>query len=233
MKIAISLLAIALICGCASEPTLRKQLDAKAAGFKQKAPAEKIKLYEGGIEQVRATGIERTAKNVGDGAPDFALSDASGKTVKLSDLLKKGSVVLTWYRGGWCPYCNIALAAMQKKLPEIKAQGAELVAISPELPGKAAATAKKVQLDFTVLSDVGNKVARQYGVAFKLPDPIAKAYSGFFDIEAYNGDRSNVLPMAATYVIDTKGVIRWAFVDADYKKRAEPADVVAALRRLK
>jgi len=214
-------------------PALGARLEAKAEAFRSKAPTDKQKLYASGIEQVRSSGVEKSARNVGDRAPDFTLPDAAGKPVHLADLLRRGPVVLTWYRGGWCPYCNLTLSAMQESVPAIEQQGATLVAVSPELPGKAAATVKNGGLKFTVLSDRGNQVARAYGIAYTLPAEIAASYRGFFKIEEYNGDRSNVLPLAATYVIDSRGVIRWAFVEADYKKRAEPADILAALKKLK
>ena len=139
--------------------------------------------------------------------------------------------MLTWYRGGWCPYCNIALRGFQKKLPEIRDEGASLVAISPETPDNSLSTAEKDHLEFEVLSDHGNKVAQAYGVAYKLPAVIAEQSRA--RLTKYNRDDSGTLPLGVTYVIDREGVIRYAFVDADYRKRAEPSDVLAALRGLK
>ena len=123
------------------------------------APPERIKRYEQGIEEVRKSGATEKALKVGDRAPDFELPDATGKKVKLSDLKARGPVVVTWYRGGWCPYCNIALRGFHKSLPEIRAAGASLVAISPETPDNSMSTTEKNHLDYEVLSDKGNKVA--------------------------------------------------------------------------
>ena len=137
---------------------------------------------------------------------------------------------MTWYRGGWCPYCNIALRGFHKSLPEIRAAGATLVAISPETPDNTLSTAEKNHLDFEVLSDHGNKVAHAYGVAYKIPRVIAEQFKGRLDLARHNGDESGTLPLGATYVIDREGTIRYAFVDADYRKRAEPSHVLAAVR---
>ena len=211
---------------------VRKELEEFREKSSKNAPPERIRSYEQGIEEVRKSGVTDKALKVGDRAPDFELPDASGKKVKLSELLARGPVVVTWYRGGWCPYCNIALRGFQKRLPEIRAAGASLVAISPETPDNSLSTAEKNHLDFEVLSDRGNKVAHAYGVAYKIPQVIAEQFKGRLDLAKYNGDDSGTLPLGATYVIDREGIIRYAFVDADYRKRAEPSDVLAALRGL-
>ena len=210
---------------------VKQALEAFQKESAAKAPAERLKIYEEGIEYVKKSGVVEKALKVGDKAPDFALPDASGKTVKLSALLEQGPVVVTWYRGAWCPYCNIALRGFQKVLPEIKAEGASLVAISPQTPDNTAATVEKDDLGFEVLSDKGNKAAHAFGVAYKLPASLVAQFGG--RLAQFNGDSSNELPLGATYVIDRQGVIRYAFVDGDYRKRAEPSAVVAALKGLK
>lgn len=212
--------------------TLAAKLAARKQDFITRAPVDTARVYDEGVETVRKTGIELDAKNVGDTAPGFSLPNATGQTVRLAELLEDGPVVLTWYRGGWCPYCNIALRDLQERLPEFERLGATLVAVSPELPDKSLDTQEKNELEFVVLSDEGNRVAGAYGIAFKLPEPVVDKFRGRLDIPAYNGDESWSLPLAATYVIDRSGTIRWAFVDADYRNRAEPADVLEALRDL-
>ena len=211
---------------------VRKELDELRERSSKSAPPERLRAYEQGIEDVRKTGVTEKALKVGDKAPDFELPGATGKTVKLSDLLARGPVVVTWYRGGWCPYCNVALRGFQKTLPEIRSAGASLVAISPETPDNSLSTAEKGHLEFDVLSDKGSKVARAYGVSYKIPQVIVDQMKGRLDLAKRNGGDGDELPLGATYVIDRKGVIRYAFVDADYRKRAEPADVLAALRGL-
>ena len=211
---------------------VRKELDEFREKMAKAAPPERLRVYEQGIEEVRKSGVMEKALKVGDRAPDFELPDANGKTVKLSELIARGPVVVTWYRGGWCPYCNIALRGFRKSLPEIRSAGASLVAISPETPDNSLSTMEKNHLDFEVLSDRGSKVARAYGVSYKVPKVIAEQFKGRLDLAKLNGDDSGELPLGATYVIDREGVIRYAFVDADYRKRAEPSDVIAALRGL-
>jgi peroxiredoxin len=215
-----------------SAATLKPQLDAMRENFATKAPADVIALYDKGIRDVAAGGVTETALKVGAKAPEFTLPDANGESVALTTLLAKGPVVVTWYRGAWCPYCNIQLREYQKAMPELTALGANLVAISPQTPDNSLTTQQKNELSFNVLSDKSNAVAKQYGIAYTLPPEIAASFKGKLDLAKFNGDESNELPLSATYVIGTDGVIRYAFVDADYRNRAEPADIIAALRAL-
>lgn len=213
------------------EVSLQALLDEKKAGFELKASEEKKRIYQEGFDAVEKSGVLNRALNVGDVAPNFVLKNAIGEKVALSDYLKKGKVVLTWYRGGWCPYCNITLNQLQQELPEFIAAGANLIALTPELPDRSITTAEKHALEFEVLSDLGNKVARNYGIVFRLTDDVAKAYNEAFDMNGYNGDKSNELPLAATYVIGQDGKIEYAFLDIDYRKRAEPSDITAFLKK--
>jgi peroxiredoxin/YHS domain-containing protein len=211
---------------------LAEKLSAKQAEFAGKMRAETSALYERGIKDVGASGVLEGALRVGAAAPDFTLPDANGQSVTLSALLAKGPVVLTWYRGGWCPYCNIQLQEYQRDLSDFQSTGAQLVAISPQTPDNSLSTKEKNSLQFHVLSDAGSTVAKRYGVAYTLPEELTKSFKGKLDLAAINGDASNQLPITATYVIDPKGVITWAFVSEDYRTRAEPADVLAAVRAI-
>lgn len=213
-------------------PTLQSVLDSRKAEFNANASEDIKRIYRDGIASVEKSGILKSAKNVGDRAPDFTLHNSLGKSSSLADVLKKGPVVLTWYRGGWCPYCNLTLNRLQQELPKFKAEGANLVALTPELPDKSLSTREKHGLAFEVLSDIGNKVAREYGIVFKLTTDVAANYQKNFDLHSFNGDESDELPLPATYVIDREGIIRYAFVDADYRKRAEPAEIIEALKNL-
>ncbi len=213
--------------------SLRDRLDAKRAEFSKAAPADKAQSYQAGIESVAASGIYERAVKTGAKAPDFTLNNAQGEPTRLGELLKKGPVVLTWYRGGWCPYCNLALAALAEKLPEITAAGAQLVALTPELPEHAEATAKGHRLPFQVLSDVGNRVAREYGIVFKMTPDVAAAMQKGAKLHERNGDASDELPLSAAYVIAPDGTVTYAFLDADYRNRAEPARLVDALQAIK
>ncbi len=208
-------------------------LDAKRKTSAVKFTAEKQQVYADGIASVKNSGILGKALNVGDKAPDFALNNALNKSVSLYKELENGPVILTWYRGGWCPYCNITLHYLQEKLPEFKKAGATLIALTPELPDNSLSTSEKNNLEFTVLSDVANKVGKEYGVVFKLTNEVASVYEESFGLIKSNGDDSNELPLAATYVIDENGIIQYAFLDPDYRNRAEPAEIIAALESLK
>jgi peroxiredoxin len=177
-------------------------------------------------------GLARTALKAGDRAPAIALTNAKGAVVDVGPLLSRGPVIVTFYRGGWCPYCNLELKAFQQVLPEIKAAGASLVAISPEKPDDTISTAEKNALDFEVLSDIGQQVGRAFGLVYSFDDELKWAYRNFgLDIPAKNGADEWALPISATYVIDRDGVIVYAYTDADYRDRADPRDVLAALTR--
>ncbi len=218
----------------ASSPagSLQAEIDAIKASFAERASDETKRIYAEGIDAVADSGVVAQAKNVGDEAPAFTLPDATGSEVSLDSLLAEGPVVVVWYRGGWCPYCNLTLKAYQERLDEIRAAGATLVAISPETPDNALSTRDKQGLEFVVLTDANNAVAREYGVVFDLTEPVHENYNENFQLDAWNGQASGELPLAATYVIDRDGVIRWAFLDADYRERADPDEAVAALRTL-
>lgn len=216
-----------------ADSSLKAQLDSRKNAFGARASGPVKKTYAEGIQAVVDSGVVQQARQVGDMAPDFELINAAGKTVRLGDYLKKGPVILTWYRGGWCPYCNLALRAMQKELPAFKAQGATLIALTPELPDQSMSTAEKTELEFEVLSDLNNNIARDYGIVYKLTDGVASIYEDKFSLSANNGNNSNELPLATTYVINEDGEIIYAFLDADYRNRAEPADVVEALQALR
>jgi peroxiredoxin len=170
-----------------------------------------------------------SALNVGDRAPDFTLKNATGANVALSELLEKGPVILTWYRGGWCPYCNIALKDLQGGLPSFTAAGATLVAISPELPDHSLSTQEKHALSFPVLSDVGLTVADAYGISYTLDEATSTRYNAGFGLNTWNGDTSNRLPLPVTYVVNREGVIVYRFIDTDIRKRAPHADILKAL----
>lgn len=214
--------------------TLQSQLQARQTESSTQMPKEVITAFEEGIRAVADSGILKTAKQVGDRAPDFTLENAAGKQVPLRDLLAKGPVILTWYRGGWCPFCNLSLAALQKELPEFQAAGAQLVALTPELPDKALTTTEKNALKFEVLTDLNHEVGKTYGIAFKLTPQVRDLYKKFFSLTEFNGAAAgdDTLPLAATYIIGQDGIIRYAFLDADYRKRAEPSELAAFVKKL-
>ena len=212
--------------------TLSAQLAAYKEKFLQKADQRKIDVYEEGIQDVINKGLVASAVQPGDAFVDFTLSNATGAPITASELLKNGPLVLTWYRGGWCPYCNLTLRALQQVLPEIKALGANLVALTPELPDNSLKTSEKHALEFEVLTDQDNQVAKEYGLVFKLTPETAEYYKAAFDLKVYNGNDTDELPLAATYVINTDGKVSYAFLNADYRERAKPSELLEALRAL-
>lgn len=211
------------------------ELDAARDHYRNRViPPEKLKIMDGATEQLIASGLKFSALKQSDRVEDFILPDAHGRPVRLQALLEGGPVVISFYRGGWCPYCNIELRGLQRVLSEVEALGASLVAISPQLPDNSLSTEEKNRLTFPVLSDVGNRVARRFGIVFRLPDELLETYQAFhhglFDINGEAG--ASELPIPATYVLDRAGIIRLAYVEEDYTKRLDPQTVIEALRSL-
>ncbi len=210
----------------------------QAAELKEKAQArlgEKFRIVTGDMDRVRTSGVLDHALKLNETAPDFTLPDAFGHDVSLRDLLAKGPVVISFYRGEWCPYCNLELRAFQEVLPRMQALGASLVAISPEKPDGAMAATEKNNLTFTVLSDLHNVVARQFGVVFQIGEPLKDLSKNVFknDLALRNLDDSYELPVPATFVLDAAGTVRFAHVEVDYMTgRAEPEDLLAVLKTI-
>lgn len=213
--------------------TLQAQIQEMQQEFIKQVPKESLKVLQKTTEELVASGIAEKSLKKGDSIPDFSLPGAKGEMVSSKALLEKGPLVINFYRGGWCPYCNLELRAFQKALPEITALGAQLVAISPNLPDRSLSSIEQHSLKFEVLSDMGNKVARAFGLVFSLHEELRPLYKQFgIDIPAYNGDESYELPIPATYVVTSDGIIRYSFVNADYTKRLDPKEVTQILRNL-
>lgn len=184
--------------------------------------------------QLLRAGIGETALRAGEHFPDFLLPDAEGRLVSRDDLLAQGPAVLTFFRGDWCPYCRLALEALEAALPQIVAAGGTLTAIMPETGGRALAARRTLGLSHRVLADVDHGLASGCGVAFSVPAPYRRMLLGFgLDLAVRQGSEAWLLPVPATFVVGRDGVVAWAFVDADFTRRAEPGDVVAALRGLR
>lgn len=193
-------------------------------------PEETMNTLMSELQQLIASGIAEKATSQGDSFPNFALPNTDNETCSFSDLLANGPLVISFYRGAWCPYCNLEIKALQQRLPEINAAGGQLVAISPQLPDKSADQIVNSKLDFEVLSDIEKKLAKECGLVFTLPESLHPIYAAWqLDIPGHNGDNSFELPIPATYIIDTDGVVRYAHIDMDYTKRLEPNIIIERL----
>ena len=212
--------------------SLNAELDQFKAQFLAKFPAEKAAIMARADVELAATQIEQSALKVGDKAPSFTLPDASGKSVALAELLKNGPAIVVFYRGGWCPYCNLELRAYQRMLAEIKKAGGQLLAISPQSPDSSMNTSEKNALEYPVLSDTKTDVAKAFGILFTLPDYLQKLYAELGnDLPGINSAGAWTLPVPATFVIGTDGTIIARHVDTDYRKRMEPQDALNAITR--
>lgn len=210
-------------------PSLQSQLDE----IIEQIPESIRSRIKEDTSDLDASGVARGLA-VGDAAPNFTLPDALGRPVTLSDLLEKGPVALTFYRGEWCPFCNLQLRSLQEALPLFLEHDATLVAISPQAPDHALSLTEKHGLAYAVLSDVDQSVIRAYRVQFTLSGDLEDLQVNAFqnDPGTQNADHSRSLPVPATFVIDRRGVVRAAFVSADWRYRPEPTDIIAALESL-
>jgi peroxiredoxin len=210
--------------------------DVQPAGFSTAIPPKPHEVraaFAASFAELRESGILDRALGVGDRAPDFELPSANGINIRLSELRAVAPVVLVYYRGNWCPFCTRQLQGLQQALTNIHSEDAQLVAISPETATHGLDTQRQNQLGYPTLTDQGNAVAREFGLTYPVSADAAAQYAPFVDLAAHNGDASRELPLAATYVIDSAGIIRYAFVSVDFTERAEPAEILRVLRRLK
>ena len=213
--------------------SLNAQTQATLAEFLAALPALQQKVVADAFSQLLASQVAATAKRTGDPAPDFTLPNVGGRTLRLQEACAKGPVVLSFYRGSWCPFCNLELNALQQRLPDLRRLGARLIAVSPENPDASLSHAQKLQLEFDVLSDIGNGVAGEYGLIMTVDPALRPLYRDWgIALPSANGDETYQLPVPATYVIDCSGVIRAHFVDKDYTRRMEPDAIIEALESL-
>lgn len=202
---------------------LAQKLSTQFENFKKNAPSQIKDPVLASRENFIASYQISSAAKVGDTFPSFRLTNAVGKEVTRDELLAQGPLLITFYRGEWCPFCNMALIALQERVDYFKAKGVTLVAISPELPNSNLSTTEKHALKFQVLSDVGNKLAKELGILFAMPDSVRPAFDIMgHDLKGRNGDDSFELPLPATFLVDAKGIVRNSYVNPDYTKRIEP-----------
>ncbi len=216
-----------------TDQTLSEQTRQTLEAFVSNLPADQQATVSSAFEALMASDTASNAIKTGDKAPDFTLPSVRGGNLTLSDAFKDGPVVLSFYRGSWCPFCNLELNALQQRMDDIRACGARLIAVSPERPDNSLSHAEKLGLSFDVLSDLHNKVASDYGLIMDVHETLRPLYLEWgLDLPAANQDDSWQLPVPATYVIDRDGTVRAACVDKNYTTRMEPAEIVDALRAL-
>ncbi|ALM86012.1 peroxiredoxin-like family protein [Bordetella sp. N] len=217
--------------------SLQEKLDAFKTDFEAgkppyNVPYSVIETMHRATAELIASGAAQKALKAGDQAPAFTLNDQDGKPVSSAELLSQGPLVLTFYRGVWCPYCNLELQAVQATLPEILAAHANVVAISPQVAPNSRKSARQNELTFPILSDPHNDVAAAFGLRFALQDYLVDLYKSLKnDLPAFNGDPSWTLPMPARYVIAPDGTIVYAEVNPDYTRRPDPAEMLPAIRK--
>lgn len=210
--------------------SLTTELQKYANASAQKLPQEAQATMKKAIDDLVASDMLHNAFKTGDTLPEITLGNAVGNQVRIQDILQEHKVVIAFYRGNWCPYCNIQLRALQQAIPEFEAKGVKLVVIGPETPDNSLTTKEKHELTFEVLSDIDNKVARSLNLVYQLPADLQELYKKFgIDLDTNQGNENQELPIAATYVVEQDGTISYHFLEEDYKLRADPQEILAAL----
>ena len=215
--------------------SLQDKLDAFKAEFEgKKAPPEVVAVFHRSTAELIASGQAARALKVGDRAPAFRLPDTEGATVTSAELLANGPVVVTFYRGAWCPYCNMDLQAIEAAASQIRSLGASLVAISPQTPASSSKSQRDNALSFPILSDHGGEIAAAFGLRWRVEEELKAVMTAFkVDLAVFNGEPSWTLPMPARYVIAPDGVIAYSEVNPDYTRRPDPSELLPILQRLR
>jgi peroxiredoxin len=216
-------------------PTIREQSAQVKTASAERLPAEVREVFDRSIENFLAEGVPAGAVKAGDRLEPFTLHDATGTAVSLGQVVEAGPAVIVFYRGGWCPYCNLALRTYQRELlPELAAFQARLVAVSPQGPDQSLSTAEKAELAFTLLSDPGSRVARSIGIAFQQADDVLDAQRQLgLDLAQVNAEGATQLPRPTVLIVDQNLTVRFIDVQADYTARTEVEDILAALTAIR
>jgi peroxiredoxin len=212
---------------------LNKEIEEMQKKLTADVPGDIIETITSANKKIIGSRLEKGALRAGQNMPVFQLNNHLNRPVASYELLGKGPLIISFYRGSWCPYCSMELNALQKYHEEFTALGAELIAITPELPDGTLRSIKKHKLAFQVLTDIDNRLARKFGLVFTLPEELRDIYRSFgFDLEKANGNDKWQLPIPATYIVNPEGIIEYAFVNADYTKRLEPDTILAQLKKI-
>ena len=213
--------------------SLTETLANKNAESRARIPSEALEIMDRATNSLKDAHILNNAIKVNDTFPNAVLKNINGNSKGIDGLKGKKATIISFYRGGWCPYCNIELQALQAALPEFNELGANLIAITPETPDNSLSTSEKNALSFEVLSDIDNTFAREIGLVFKMPKELQEVYSKFgIDVKKHNQNDDYELPIAATFVIDNNNAVKYAYTNEDYTKRADINEIKSALKSL-
>ena len=214
--------------------TLQDKLDAFKADFEaNQAPPEAVEAFHRSNQELVDNGHAERALKAGDRAPEFTLTDSDGNSVSSRELLTKGPLVLTFYRGVWCPYCNLELQALEEVVDDIKSRGATLLAVSPQNAVNSRKSQRQNKLSFPILTDQNGDLAEQFGLRWTLQPYLVDVFKMFqVELPVFHDDDKWTLPMPARYVIAQDGAIAYAEVNPDYTRRPEPSDLFPVLDQL-
>lgn len=211
-------------------PSLAEQISSWNAEHAAEFPEEVQQIFAAKTQEIIGSKLPETCLSKGDEAPDFAVTNTAGESISLQEKLERGPAILSFYRGTWCPYCNIEFAALLDQLPHFRSRKAAVLALSPQVKERREDV---VMVGFEDLCDRGNEIARSYGLVYPLGEEIAKIYRGFgIHLDQLNGDDSLELPLPATYIVDREATIRYAFTSGDISERAEPGELVEVLAEM-
>ncbi|PCJ58452.1 MAG: alkyl hydroperoxide reductase [Planctomycetota bacterium] len=230
------LLSINIYCSDKKAPKVPSYQE---AADKLNARFKSMKMPEGAVKIMEASAKELKNKypvlglKIGDKAPNFVLKDENGKEISLEKELKKGPVIINFYRGGWCSFCNIELQTLEKSLPLFKKYNAQIISICPQKPEQTKAQKLKNPFSFPVLFDADYKVIKEYKLFNEIPKDLISLYKNTFkiDVDKFNGKGRTNLPSPGIVVVNKAGIVVGSFAHTDYKKRMEPAAIIAALKK--
>lgn len=216
-----------------ADSTLKSQLDEYNALFQKQGSSEAVRAVEDDLKERHTLKMGKNIPKVGDKAIEFTLKTIDGATFDLNEALKQSPVVLFWYRGGWCPYCNIQLSYYQRYHQAIKNAGGRLVGIAPEIQSMGRVTQQDHAIDFDLLTDTDNAVAKQYRLVYTVQPKLLSLMDERFGLDDYYPVHKQELPLTVAFVIDQSGIIRYAYIDDDFRKRSEPTEIIDVLNKLK
>lgn len=209
---------------------LEQQINELNENLAKQLPTEVLEVFGKSIQDLKAKNMEDSSISVGDKFPDFSLPNASDKTVALKELLQNGKVIIAFFRGSWCPYCNLELKALQDNLKQIIGKNVTLIAVSPQTSDYSEELKSNHHLEFELLTDKNNALAKQLGITFELQNYVIPTYSSLgIELSEYNENNNNELPVPAVFVIDTNSSIVYKFVDTNYMNRINIQELIEQL----